>query len=283
MHAAGGVRTGEVPLDASSRPPLPSAHEVTLRLGIAMSAALACTACGPGKTTTTESEPTTTLEPTSTSTTDEPTTTTTTTATPTSTSTSPTSTGTPASCEAFLPPEAVAEPTTITLTNASPGPIWLGAVGCAGLPDLAILDGVGQNHFFVFEPCSPAPCELLLAGDCPLGCDDCVVPASLRLDPGASFSILWAGADVAFMEMTAECAPGPGCAGECVAARERPAGTYEIAVTAARKCLGTCDCASPGPNGHCTVDGGIILSDALTVSVSLDFPETLEIEIPIGG
>ncbi|MCY0989093.1 hypothetical protein OV203_18295 [Nannocystis sp. ILAH1] len=246
-----------------------------------MSVALACTACGPGKTTTTESEPTTTLETTSTATSDG----TTTTTTPTSTETSPTSTttGTPASCEAFLPDETTAEQTTITLTNASAGPLWLGAVGCSGLPDLDILDGDGQNHFFVFEPCSPAPCELLMAGECILGCDDCVVPAGLRLDPGASFSILWAGADVEFMEMTAECAPGPGCAGECVAARERPAGTYEITVSAAQQCVGTCDCASPSPNGHCTVDGGIILSEELTVSVPLMFPEMLEIEIPIGG
>lgn len=247
-----------------------------------MIVALACAACGPGKSTTTESEPTTTLEPTSTST-SEGATTTSTTATPTSTSPTSTSTGAPASCEAFLPDEILAEQTTITLTNASAGPIWLGAVGCAGLPDLDILDGDGQDHFFVFEPCSPLPCERLMAGDCAVACDDCVVPAGLRLDPGASFSLLWAGADVEFMEMTAECAPGPGCARECVAARERPAGTYEITVTAAQQCVGSCDCASPSPNGHCTVDGGIVLSEELKVSVPLDFPATLEIEVPLGG
>ncbi|MFY0536856.1 hypothetical protein [Nannocystis pusilla] len=105
----------------------------------------------------------------------------------------------------------------------------------------------------------------------------------MRLEPGASFSVLWAAADVEFMEMTAECAPGEGCAGECAAARERPAGSYDITVSASQQCLGTCDCDPPNPGGHCLLFGGAVLSEELTTTKPLSFPDTLEVEIPLGG
>ncbi|WAS94210.1 hypothetical protein [Nannocystis punicea] len=251
------------------------------RLAVATIVTSACIACGPGKNTTTESEPTTTLEPTSTSPTDGVTTTSTTA--PTGTSPTETSTGEPQACDAFLPDEILGDQTTITITNAGAVPLWIEAASCIGLPKLVITDAEGDNHFFAGGPCSPPPCESLMQGECLLGCDDCGVPPGLKLEPGASFSVLWAAADVEFMEMTAECAPEVGCAGPCAVARERPAGTYDVAVTAFQTCVGSCDCDPPNPGGHCTLEGGIVLSEPLTVSLPLAFPEMPEIEVSIGA
>ncbi|MCY0992239.1 hypothetical protein OV203_34195 [Nannocystis sp. ILAH1] len=203
----------------------------------------------------------------------------------TDTATNPTQmpTGGPLMCADFLSDQDFNEMVSITITNAGDTPVWLESVGCAKLPALQITDAKGLDHYFVEGDCAAPLCDELLQGVCERGCEDCGGLPKLRLDPGARFALNWAGADAEVMQMPAECAPGEGCAGECVAARTRPAGVYDITVTAFHGCLGACECEPPSPGSHCKLTDAVVLSEPQTRSEPLSFPDTVDIEILIGG
>ncbi|PCC71536.1 hypothetical protein SAMN02745121_01081 [Nannocystis exedens] len=233
------------------------------RLGM-MLAASACLAmaCGSEKTTSTEGEPTG-GEPTS----------------GTSTDAAPT-TGA-LMCEAYLDDEDDGELVVITLANNGAAPLWFEAVGCVGVPPLQITNSQGES-VPVLTGCAPPDCQSVMEGDCVRECDPCSPPPGLRLDPGARLEVWWSQQDVEFLDITAECAPGPGCAGECIRGVRRPPGIYEITVTAYKECAGACECAEPDPEMGCYVSGAIEADQPVTVTVPLDYPAVTEIEVPFG-
>ncbi|MCY1056799.1 hypothetical protein [Nannocystis sp. SCPEA4] len=219
-------------------------------------------ACGPEKNTTTDSEPT---------------------------SGGSTMTGTEAPttgasiCESYLSEEDDSTAMTITIVNTGAVPLWLDAVGCEGVPAMHIAGDAGENLYIGADPCPIPECEELMQGDCVRDCFDCGQPWGIRLDPGTSLGVLWSASDGETMQMTAECGPGANCPGECVAGRVRPAGTYEITVTAYTECAGDCECAAADPELGCALGAEVDKSQPLVVIVPFEHPQDTVVEIPIGA
>jgi hypothetical protein len=187
------------------------------------------------------------------------------------------------SCDDYVvEPDEIGPAVAITLRNAGSEPVWLAAVGCAGLPQLAIADGQGEDHYWVGSDCSPTQCQDFLGlDDCSETCNNCGPASARRLDGGAAVEIVWPGSRVETALMTAACAPGANCQRECLIARRAEPGVYDIQVTAFRACTGECAC--DGPFEQCALWGQVELGEAVDVAVPLMVPEVTAIDVLIGG
>ena len=203
------------------------------------------------------------------------------TAAPTGSATAMPTTGEPLSCDAFLPPPPEAfKSVEITITSKLAVPVWIGAVGCGGLPLLRILDAGAEDLFEGADECFPRRChEFIGADDCSLGCNDCGGAVARRIGPGSQFTMNWSAARGVPMQMTAACAPGTDCQRECVRPEPVPAGTYRVELTAFRTCTGLCDCDVADPNASCALWELIETAEPFAVEVSVVYPETGAIEL----
>jgi len=223
-------------------------------------------ACGPQKSSTgdessTGNETSSATDPTST---------------PTGSASETPTTGEPLSCDAFSPPPPDAfKSVEITIVSKLAVPVWIGALGCGGLPAFRILDAGSIDRFGGASECSPTQChEFLGAEDCSPGCNDCGSASARRIGPGSSFAINWSAAVGVPMQMTAACAPGTNCQRECLRPEPVAAGTYSVELTGFRQCTGNCECDDLDPAASCSLFAPIEMTEPFEVKVSLVYPET---------
>ncbi|MFZ6182612.1 hypothetical protein [Nannocystis pusilla] len=180
--------------------------------------------------------------------------------------------------------EESGEQVTINIVNTGAETLWVDAVGCQGIPAFFVADSEGNEVQVANEMCPIPLCDDLLAGECDRSCLNCLPPSGVRLEPGAKFGMIWSGDNLANRDMTAECAPGEGCAGECVVGYPRPAGLYEITVTAYLECSGDCACEPSNPEDlWCHTQDDISTSQPLVVTVPFDYPKVTDVEVKVGA
>lgn len=203
------------------------------------------------------------------------------TGTPTGTATDTPTTGEPASCDMFLPPPPEAfKPVEITIVSKLAVPVWIGAIGCGGLPLLRILDADAVDVFDSPSECFPVLCDQFIgAEDCTFGCNDCGGATARRVGPGSTITLDWSGARRVPLEMTAQCAPGVNCQRECLRPEPVAAGDYSVELTVFRGCTGLCECDVPDPNASCALYEQIETVEPFEVKQVVSYPETGAIEL----
>lgn len=203
------------------------------------------------------------------------------TGTPTGTATDTPTTDEPVSCDAFLPPPPEAfKPVEITIVSELAVPVWIGAVGCGGLPLLRILDADAGDVYDNPSECFPVLCDQFLgAEDCSPGCNDCGAASARRIGPGSTLTLSWSAVRGVPMEMTAQCAPGMNCQRECLRLEPVAAGEYSVELTAFRSCTGQCECDVPDPGASCPLWEPIETAEPFDVKKTLSYPETGAIEL----
>jgi hypothetical protein len=185
-------------------------------------------------------------------------------------------------CDQYQPDDDIGPPVTITVRHEGSAPVWVPAASCAGLVRLEILDENFQDMFSAGSNCSPTQChEFLGSDDCTLGCDDCGVPAVVRIDPGATIAINWPGGFGAELEMTAACAPGIDCQRTCLRPTQAPAGNYGITLSGFRECTGPCECDVPAPDGWCPIWEQVETAELTLFTVSLQYPDVTAIDVVV--
>lgn len=246
-----------------------------MRRDLTLTLIVLLTACGPEKSETTEDSDSSSATGSATGSATEATDTSTGSATGTPT------TGEPLTCDAFMtPPPEVFKSVEITIISKLTEPVWIGAVGCGGLPALRILDAGAVDLFDGGGECFPEQCQDFLgADDCSLGCNDCAPASARRIGPGSSFAINWSGARGVPMQMTAACAPGMDCQRECLRPEPVAAGDYSVELTVFRACDGVCDCDVADPNASCPLWDQVKTADPFDVKVSLGYPDTDKLEL----
>ncbi len=190
-------------------------------------------------------------------------------------------TGEPLSCDIFLPPPPEAfKKVEISITSKLDVPVWIGAIGCGGLPLLRILDAGAVDIFDGGSECGPIECHAFIgAEDCSLGCNDCGSASARRIAAGSTVALDWSAAVGVPMQMTAACAPGNNCARECLRPEPVAPGSYSVELTGFRQCTGNCECDNADPGASCPLWAPLELSEPFEVKVSLAYPETGAIEL----
>lgn len=203
------------------------------------------------------------------------------TGTPTGTATDTPTTGEPLSCDTFVrPPLEAFKRVEITIVSELAVPVWIGAVGCGGLPLLRVLDADAVDVYDSPSECYPVLCdEFLGADDCTFGCNDCGAASARRIGPGSTLTLFWSAARGVPMEMTAQCAPGKNCQRECLRPEPVPAGDYSVELTAFRSCTGQCECEVPDPSASCPLWEPIETAEPFDVKQIVSYPETGAIEL----
>lgn len=186
------------------------------------------------------------------------------------------------SCDMFVPADDLGPPVAITLKHQGSAAIFIGAAGCAGLPRISIIDPNLQSIDHYGGDCWPTQCQDFLGlDDCTLGCDDCAGPSLLRVEPGASATLLWPGVIPTPMQMTTECAPGTECQRECLLGLQAPAATYSVAVEWTVGCTGDCECDAPAPNGICPLWEAPQPGTWTSITTELVYPDMTAVELVI--
>ncbi|MBZ5712501.1 hypothetical protein [Nannocystis pusilla] len=121
-------------------------------------------------------------------------------------------------------------------------------------------------------------CDEILSGGCgcPSGCGPSDV---LQLEPGGTFASKWSGRVWTDVTLPAECPEG-GCAPECAAATQAPAGTYTVVARAHDAVVDCepCTCV-PGPEGSCVIDGGTAMGNEVVGEQALAYPMQTGLEV----
>ncbi|EDM78700.1 hypothetical protein PPSIR1_29653 [Plesiocystis pacifica SIR-1] len=156
-------------------------------------------------------------------------------------------------CEMPDDPPAL-EQTTVRITNATAGPIWLPGAICPGVTRLRLtVDGID----YVDEAGDYQLCSLKYDAEdddywCVSGCEgDDMVRGTVRIGAGESFEMPWANYGFTRVPIEAPCQSPDGFCTEnsgCYVGREIPLGSQvSIRVDASGECFGgtQCDCADP--------------------------------------
>jgi hypothetical protein len=193
----------------------------------------------------------------------------------TGTDTGTSSTEEPLSCDVFLPPPPDAfKKVAISIVSELDEPVWIGAVGCGGLPLLRIFGADAEDLYDNPEGCYPLLCDQFLGlEDCTPGCDDCASAIARRVPPGSVTTVNWSAARSVPMQMTAACAPGVDCQRECFRPEPVAAGTYTVELTAFRSCAGPCECDAPDPDVSCPLWDSIVMAEPFDVKATISYPE----------
>lgn len=184
--------------------------------------------------------------------------------------------GGPGPCDAFVDQtdDGAPRPTTVRFVNLSATTLYLGdpTQGCYGyVPYSLERDGVAVAPRL--GGCT-FTCETLMSGQCscPAICEQSSI---VRIVPGGSYELTWAGFDYLPETLPQECG-AQGCAGACYVPRFA-SGLYEVtgtAYTTLEGCgePGSCDCV-PDESGSCSFfDGTALVSGApLSTSVTYDY------------
>lgn len=172
----------------------------------------------------------------------------------------------------------------INILHSGSEPVWLPAASCAGSPVLHALDATNVDYFYRgTSSCAPTGCaEIMTLETCEIVCDPCAPPSLLRVDPGAVIVVTWVAAITEPLELTAECAPGTGCAGPCDRLKRAPEGLYTIELPGFLGCTGDCACDPADPSGFCSLfgvaEGGEPTTFTATVNYSAE--TTVNLVIP---
>lgn len=187
------------------------------------------------------------------------------------------------SCEDYVTEkDELGAPVEITLRNPGSEPVWIGAVGCGGMPLVAILDAEQEDHNHYGSDCWPVLCQDFLGlDDCQEGCNNCGAAVARRLGPGATLTMNWPGTRAETALMTAECAPGMNCQRDCLVARKAAAGDYSVEVKAFHACTGACAC--DGPTDSCALWDVVELGQPVDVAVPLMYPDVTQVEVVLAG
>lgn len=195
--------------------------------------------------------------------------------------------GLPEMCEMFRDDE-LGPPVTLTVSNGTDVPVWVGSHGCTGAPRFEIRDSTGKDdveRFDVAYPCASFNCEDYIQRDDCASPDpncECVEAISNYLLPGASITVEWPGGHAEFLDFTEECALGVPCVSQCFRDEKAPAATYTLSIEAYETCSVNCDC-EPNSDGWCRVPGDATtyVGAPLVPKVDFNYPNDSAVELTI--
>jgi hypothetical protein len=204
-----------------------------------------------------------------------------------STTDTPPTGGVPEACEIYRG-DALGPPVTLTVTNGTDVPVWVGAAGCVGAPRFQLRDATGKDptdRFDVAYPCASYTCEdYLEQDDCTLQDPECVCPPVIAnyLLPGKSITTEWPGGHVELLDFNPQCAVGAGCTSLCSHPEKAPAGAYTLSIEAFETCTVNCDC-QPNGDGWCQVSGDATtyVGAPLLAEVDFDYPGDSAVQLTI--
>lgn len=146
--------------------------------------------------------------------------------------------------DADLPGDEV----TITLRNATPGPIFIPAGhGCDWQPFVIEQDGDERKWF---RGACDWSCEDVL--DSCACAADCAAASAIRLDPGASYELSWDLALYVNEDISLDC-PAEGCPTRCSRRTVAADGDYDISASASTSCTDDASCACTGGANACEI------------------------------
>jgi hypothetical protein len=129
---------------------------------------------------------------------------------------------------------------TVQIRNARDLPIYLGPALCTATP--FSLTRVADQSEVVWAPdACEMTCEDVLAGSCSFcgACPDTL--STIRVDPGAVWSVAWDGAAYATVAVPAGCVSLP-CSETCTHRVAGPPEPLMLSARAGTACVGDCDC-----------------------------------------
>jgi hypothetical protein len=180
------------------------------------------------------------------------------------------------------PDEAPQGPSvTFTLRNLRSDAIfvvsWLGCV--EGYVRLDLVDDPPGR--WPLDACAPT-CANIIAGEC-WDCA-CEPPRLLRVEPGASYDVVWDGQLWIDAELPTEC-NACAVASDCLLGVSAPAHTYLItstAATSATDCvdeMGGSSCTCPNGAQACFIEGTVANPAELPVQANLEYPDATSLEL----
>jgi hypothetical protein len=195
--------------------------------------------------------------------------------------------GVPEMCEMYRG-EQLGSAVTLTVTNGTDVPVWIGTAGCIGAPRFEVYDASGTDdtdRFDVAHPCAYYDCEdYLELNDCTSPDSDCNCADAISnyLLPGKSLTAEWPGGHSELLDFTQDCALGVYCVSQCFRSVKAPEGAYTLSIQAYETCTVNCDC-EPNSDGWCHVPGDATqyVGAPLVARVDFNYPEDSALELTI--
>jgi hypothetical protein len=189
------------------------------------------------------------------------------------------STSSTPSCEELEPEQSAA--VQFTVRNTSDAPIFLDQGTCG--PAVDVLDAAGNPTAWRFPDCTVPSCEAMLDDDCAVACAGCI-QGIIRIAPGGTLDVSWAGTLFADIEAPAACTPA-GCDNACARELAAPAGTYNVQTRFHATCPyqdpESCECAS-GEDTCAIFDLDGTLAETPTMfSVSFEYDQQTTVELAL--